>query len=470
MYSEFKHNMNIHIELPRDVVKILAKLEFRGHKACVVGGCVRDSIIGREVHDWDIATSATPDQVIDIFGRENVIGTGIEYGTVTVRMNGVGYEVTTFRSDSNYSDGRRPDKVVFTDDLHKDLYRRDFTMNAIAYHEVHGFYDPFNGIGDIENKTIRCVGWAKHRLREDGLRIMRALRFAAQLKFNIDYDTSYYVRNYTCYLENVAAERIQSELCKILLTDQCGFAVFRSYPEVICKIIPEFGPMIGFDMNEPEHIYDAYSHTWHSMMDFGDYSYYRTPPFNVMYDIVTRLAVLLHDIGKPHCDLGDHAEVSAKMAYKILRRLKFSNEIVAYTTQLISYHMYDFNDYTKPKLKILVRDIGKYQVTRLFKIRLANYRYGTTLAFNQNRILCNIVCAEREFYEILANDECCTLKQLAVNGDDIVALGIEPGKKVGRLLDTLLSMVIDGLVENDREELIGMLERIKEEEDNNGGN
>lgn len=458
------------IRLPNDVRYILNRLIENDRSASVVGGAVRDSIMGRPVHDWDIATSARPEEVMNIFKDFEIIPTGLQHGTVTIMINGESYEVTTYRLDGSYSDGRRPDNVLFTDNIVEDLKRRDFTVNAIAYNPWHGLIDPFGGLGDIANKVIRCVGNPYDRFKEDGLRIMRAIRFASQLGFVIEEDTSYAIHDYKHMLDSVSKERIQGELVKILSSRCCGNDTLRHYEDIMCKIIPEIEPMIGFNQNNQFQVYDLWEHVLHSMdylyLDYGRYE---------GDDIIARLAILFHDIAKPQCNgtdeygyntFSNHADVSAEITYKILKDLKFSNEIVANTTQLVRYHMeldgcYDMSKKEfKFKLKQLLNEIGEEQLKRLLLIRECNYICGTRLYFNQSKRKYEIAVARDYLDEIISNNECYSLKQLTVNGDDLIEQGVPQGKEVGTVLNVMLSMVMDEIIENDREKLLKSVCRI----------
>lgn len=450
--------------IPEDVTYILNMLASYGHHSYVVGGCVRDFLLNKNPNDYDIATPAMPEDVMKIFNSHEVLPTGLQHGTVTVVINHKPYEITTFRYDGDYSDNRRPDSVEFTNDIVEDLKRRDFTMNAIAYNPHNGFVDPFNGAEDIENKIIRCVGSPSVRFHEDGLRILRAMRFAAQLGFDIEDNTSLAMRNSKHLLDNMSAERVQGELVKILKSKCCGNKVMKKYVDIMCCIIPEIEPMIDFNQNSSYQIYDLWEHTLRCMdYFFLDYGY------DDEDDIVTRLAVLFHDIGKPQCDSKDeygfstfynHADISAKIAYDVLRRLRFSNDIVNDVSQLVSYHMTHLLTNNKADVKMLLNKIGEKQTRRLIFIRICNFVSGTRLYFNQNRMLCAVQCANNELNEIIKNNECYNLKQLAVNGDDLMEHGVPEGKDIKIILDALLSDVIEEKLENNKETLLKEVDRI----------
>lgn len=450
------------MHIPEDATYILNTLTSYGYSSYIVGGCVRDFLLNKKPNDYDITTQARPEDVMKMFNNHEVLPTGLQHGTVTVVINHKPYEITTFRYDGNYSDNRRPDSVEFTDNIVEDLKRRDFTMNAIAYNPHDGFVDPFNGKKDIENKIIRCVGAPSLRFYEDGLRILRAMRFAAQLEFDIEDDTSLAMRNSKYLLDNISAERIQGELVKILKSKRCGSKIMRKYADIMCRIIPEIKPMIEFNQNSSYQVYDLWEHTLKCMNYFYlDYGYDNED------DIVTRLAILLHDIGKPHYNgneccytTNNHAYISAKMAYKILHRLKFSNDIVAYTTQLVSYHMTDMLDENKTNIKCLLNEIGEEQLRRLILLRKCNYIFGTHLIINQNRMICRVQCAEAVLDEIIENNECYSLKQLAINGNDLIDHGIPQGKEIGIILNSLLGIVQTDNSLNNREMLLQSVDRI----------
>ena len=453
-----------YMELPDNVYIVLRLLKDAGYSAYVVGGCCRDFILGKKPNDYDVATSATPEQMIEVFDGLRTIPTGIQHGTITVVIGSDSIECTTYRLDGEYLDYRTPDKVVFLNSIEDDLMRRDFTVNAIAYNPWKGFVDPMGGIKDVGNSVIRCVGKAENRFNEDALRILRAMRFAAQLGFKIEEETSRAIHNQKHLLDKISKERIQSELCKILMSRFGGNKVLDEYSDVLCQIIPDIKPMIDFDPKDRWNCYDVWKHTMKSM----DRLYINNEKDA---DIITRLALLFHDIGKPHCEVKhdergfrtyeDNPQISAKMTYKILRDLKFSNEIVGYVTQLISYRCVSFEDYIPMvDLKKLLNKIGEKQLFRLLFLEECNARYGMILQCTQNRRSCAIDAAHYDANSIIEYCQCYSLKQLAINGDDLIELGVPQGKEVGALLEKLLDMVIEGNVNNNKNELIEMAEEI----------
>lgn len=442
------------INLPEEVKTLLNKLHNNNHKAYVCGGAVRDTIIGQTPKDWDICTSAKPTEMIKIFKDEKVIPTGLQHGTITVMMNDNPIEITTFRCDGKYSDNRRPDYVEFTTDVIEDLKRRDFTINAMAYNEEEGLIDPFDGKSDLSKGIVRCVGNPEERFNEDALRILRALRFAARFGFNIDNQTAKALIDKRYLLRNISSERINSELCKILMNKYCGMWVFRYYPEVFRQIIPELGEMMGFLQNNPHHLYDVWEHTLACMVSEISYSYKES-------DLIVRLAVLLHDVGKPYCYTEDknrvghfygHAKISAEIAEDILTRLRFSNDVKDKVVELIANHDVTFTP-TPRAVKRLLNKLGEEQLRRLFLLRnLDMCGQARTDSWDEKKSRLNQTYLILKF--IIEENECFQLKDLAINGKDLIELGFESGKKIGQILNTLLMAVIDGDVKNEKEKLI----------------
>lgn len=454
------------MNLPENVMMVLETLHDKDFSAYVVGGCVRDFVLGKEPKDYDIATSARPEQVMKVFKDYEVIPTGLQHGTVTIMVNGRPIEVTTYRLDGEYKDCRRPNGIVFLSSIEDDLMRRDFKMNAIAYNPWVGLVDPYGGIKSIENHVVQCAGNAKNRFNEDALRILRALRFSAQLGFDIEEETSNAIHDCKHLLNNISKERIQSELVKIIMSDNGG-KILSEYRDVLYQIIPEFEPMEGFE--QEDHYYknkDMLEHTLCCVDSYG-LRFDKSEEWN---DIILRLAILFHDIGKPYCcrvnergvqTFEGHADMSAKMTYRILKDFKFSNEIVAYTTQLVSYHEFDFDGNVHPKVAVkrLLNKIGEVQLRRLIALQKCDL-HEQILLLTDNRRICFVQMARDCLDEVINNDECYSLKQLAVNGDDLIAAGVPQGKKVGIVLKSLLGMVTDGVVENDRETLLQNIDKI----------
>ena len=438
----------INVEVPAPVNYIIQELEKCGHEAYMVGGCVRDSVLGRKPHDYDICTSATPDEILKAFPDEEIIPTGLQHGTVTILINKEPFEVTTYRIDGDYSDNRRPDNVTFTKNLVEDLRRRDFTINAMAYNPKTGLIDPFNGMEDIKYKKIRCVGSAEDRFNEDALRILRAIRFEAQLGFAGLPETMFEIERQYDRLKNISIERINSEFCKIVASEQfCVELVL--YPNVFSLFIPELKDLIGFQQNNPYHAYDVFNHTVHAIEKCES------------DDLVVRLAVFFHDFGKPHSyqdgedgirHFKGHGKVSAEITDSIMKRLRFDNETRNNVVELVYYHDATFevgNKYVKRWLN----KIGEKQFRRLLEIRKADIK-GQKPDYEESRIekVCNI---ESIFEEILSEKSCFSLKDLAVNGNDVKeVMKLKEGKDIGYWLNEILKRVIDGELENNKYDLV----------------
>ena len=435
----------ITIKIPKQVNDILDKLHDSGYEAYIVGGCVRDAILGRTPHDWDITTSAEPGEVKAIFAR--TIDTGLKHGTVTVMSGKTGYEVTTFRVDGDYGDGRHPNNVTFTKDLIKDLERRDFTVNAMAYTKESGLIDPFGGYDDIKKGVIRAVGDPMQRFSEDALRIMRALRFSAQLGYDIDADTLEAAKKLAPNLKRISAERIRSELEKILISDRPDILRLAWKTGITKQFFPEFDRCMETAQNNPYHCYTVGEHILESVC-------------SVKKDRVLRLAMLLHDIGKPECLTTDetgtdhfygHAEESRRIAEDILKRLRYDNDTVGKVLPLIEWHDRDFR-MTKAGIRRAVSEIGRDMFPLLLEVKkadaMAQSNYKREEKLGSIRML-------RETYEnIIEDGDCLTLKDLAVNGNDIIARGIKPGKEIGQILKKMMDDVINTPEHNNKDYLI----------------
>lgn len=437
------------ISMPKGAADIIAKLKHDGYDAYIVGGCVRDSLLHREPKDWDICTSATPPQVLGCFNDRRVIETGLQHGTVTVVMEDGQYEVTTFRVDGDYSDGRHPDTVQFVADVCEDLARRDFTMNAMAYNDDVGLVDPFNGYKDLTDWTITCVGNADNRFKEDALRIMRAIRFASVYGFRISEETNQAILRNVELLNLISAERINAELCK-LLQGRRVLRVLLDYPEVITTIIPELAPCVGFDQNNRYHQYTIYDHIAHAV---GNY---------VGHDIVVKVALLLHDIGKPAKYTEDergghfhgHGVVSRDLAETVLTRLRFDTKTKNQVLELVLDH----DTVIEPTMKTVKRwltKLGEEQFSRLLDVRMADILAHAEGTYKSRVERCNALRVIMQ--AIIASQQCFTLKDLAINGHDVLQLGIPEGHQVGEMLQKALDAVIDGTVDNNKEVLIGYL-------------
>lgn len=436
------------IAVPAPVYFIIQELEKCGHEAYMVGGCVRDSVLGRKPHDYDICTSATPDEILQAFPYEEIIPTGMQHGTVTILINKEPFEVTTYRIDGDYSDNRRPDNVIFTKNLVEDLRRRDFTINAMAYNPKTGLIDPFNGMEDIKYKKIRCVGSAEDRFNEDALRILRAIRFEAQLGFAGLPETMFEIERQYERLESISVERINSEFCKIAVSKQFCVELVLYY-NVFSLLIPELKDMIGFQQNNLYHGYDVFAHTVHAIERCDS------------DDLVIRLAVFFHDFGKPHSyqdgedgirHFKGHGKISAEITDSIMKRLRFDNETRNNVVELVYYHDATF-EVGKKYVKRWLNKIGEKQFRRLLEVRKADIK-GQKPDYEESRIE-KVTNIESILEDILQEQECFSLKDLTVNGNDVKkTMNLKEGKDVGYWLNEILRRVIDGELKNDRDDLI----------------
>ena len=422
------------IELPRKVVLIIKNLQRHGYDAYAVGGCVRDSILNRKPEDWDITTSAKPEQVKRIFRR--TVDTGIEHGTVTVLIGKDGFEVTTYRVDGLYEDGRHPKEVTFTSRLEEDLKRRDFTINAMAYNDDERLVDAFGGMRDLNYHLIRCVGDPKERFSEDALRILRAVRFSAQLAFPIEPETAEAIKSLAPNLEKISAERIQAELVKLLVSDHPERIQDACELGITKVVLPEWDDMVGVKQNTPHHKYDVAAHTVHALQ-------------NVKNDKVLRLTMLFHDMGKPVMKTTDengrdhfkgHAIASEQIAKTVMKRLKFDNDTLRKVTKLVAYHDYRMEP-TGANVRRAMHEIGVELFPYYLAVRLADTKAQSS--YERRGKLENIIQIRELYRNALRNKECVTLKDLAVTGTDLINLGIAPGKELGTLLNELLDMVIE---------------------------
>ncbi len=437
------------IELPEQVNIIISTLNRAGFEAYAVGGCVRDSMMGREPDDWDITTDASPAQVKKLFRR--TVDTGIQHGTVTVMLDKNGYEVTTYRIDGEYEDNRHPKQVTFTKSLEEDLKRRDFTVNAMAYHPEEGLVDLFDGIGDMEKKCIRCVGDPGERFSEDALRIMRGVRFSAQFGYAIEENTRQAALELAGNLENVSAERIRVELVKLLLSPNPDY-LRTAYELGITKIVlPEFDVCMVTPQNNPHHCYNVGEHTLESLRQ-------------IRADKVLRLTMLLHDIGKPLTRTTDesgkdhfkkHPGESARLARKILQRLKFDNHTLHRVCRLVEYHDWAIDlkeDVKIASVRRLIAKIGEDAFPEMFEVNradmLAQSDYIRDVKIKKQERL------EALYWEIQENRQCLALKDLAVNGSDLLEKGLKPGKELGEILQKMLADVLEDPGHNEKEYLL----------------
>lgn len=432
------------MEIPKKSVTVFQLLGKAGYECFLVGGCVRDMLMGKAPHDIDITTNATPEEIKTVFSDFHTLDIGIKHGTVTVMLEDEPIEITTYRTESSYSDGRHPDKVVFTRNIRDDLSRRDFTSNAIAFSPKVGIVDPFGGRRDIENKLLRCVGTPEERFKEDSLRILRALRFASVLGFDIDEKTEKAMYNCKELISIVSPERIYSEITKLLCGKDAG-RILSHYSDILAVALPEIKAMKGFDQHNFHHIYDVLNHTA-KVVD------------SVYPAVHLRLAALFHDCGKPDCFSLDekgvghfysHASISAHKANEALLRLRCDNATREKVVKLVKIH----DSPIEPDSKTVKKKLQKYGEGIFFDLiklqRADNMGLSPNYLFRQdtyNRL-------EEIARQIIEENQCFSLKDLAVNGTDMIELGLK-GKDIGNALDFLLKAVMEEKCQNDRESLI----------------
>ena len=433
------------IEIPKNAKMILDTMHDAGYEAYIVGGCVRDAILGKEPSDWDITTNALPAQVKELFRR--TIDTGIEHGTVTVMVGKEGYEVTTYRIDGKYEDSRHPSEVTFTLNLVEDMKRRDFTINAMAYNEEEGLVDRFGGIEDLNNRLIRCVGDPRERFTEDALRIMRAVRFAAQLDYDIEDETVAAIKELSPTLKKISAERIQTELVKLLTSDHPEKIKLAYELGITAVVLPEFDRCMETEQKNIHHMYNVGEHTVVALE-------------NIRNDKLLRLTMLMHDFGKPATITIDeegvthfkgHAALGSNMARDILKRLKFDRDTMDRVSNLVKYH----DDRYEPSPSVIRRAInrvGEEDFPLLFDIRYADTMAQSTYMRQEKLQL--IEETRKVYQDIIDKKDCVSLKSLAVNGKDLISLGIKPSKQMGDILKTMLEDVLEDPSRNTKEYLL----------------
>ena len=433
------------IQLPNPVQYIIHTLEDAGFEAYAVGGCVRDSLLNRNPDDWDITTNALPEEVKSLFPR--TIDTGIQHGTVTVMIKGEGFEVTTYRIDGEYEDGRHPKEVSFTRNLEEDLKRRDFTINAMAYNDRAGIVDIFHGVEDLERGVIRAVGNPTERFTEDALRMMRAVRFSAQLGYEVEAKTKEAIQQLAPTITKISAERVQVELVKLVTSPHPDRMRLLYETGLTAFIMPEFDRMMETEQNHPHHCYTVGEHTIHAMM-------------HIKADKALRLAMLFHDIGKPLVQTMDeegihhfhgHAEQSQKIAQSILKRLKFDNDTIRIVTKLVVYHDRKF-ELSKKYVRRGINKIGEDIFPLLFPVQKADI-YGQSNYMREDKIT-YLEKLQVIYEEIIAAKECVSLKTLAVTGSDLIALGMKPGREIGIILQKMLDLVLEDETMNTKEALL----------------
>lgn len=448
-------NETIRIELPEAVRNIIHTLQSAGYEAWAVGGCVRDSILGRVPDDWDITTSARPEQVKAIFKK--TVDTGIQHGTVTVLWNRAGYEVTTYRIDGEYEDSRHPKEVQFTASLREDLRRRDFTINAMAYNEEAGLVDIFGGIEDIRAKKIRCVGDPMERFSEDALRMMRAVRFSAQLGYEIEEETEAAICRLSPTLQKISAERIRTELVKLLISPHPELLEACWRTGMTAVFLPEFDRMMEASQNNPHHCYNVGEHTIRAMK--------ASAPEKTL-----RLALLFHDMGKPETKTTDgegidhfrgHEAKSSDMARTVMRRLKFDNNTIDRVVRLVRAHDIKIEPGQKYMRRALNR-LGEDIFPELFAVKEADL--AAQSAYRREEKQAELLVMRKDYEAVLKSKACVSLKDLAVNGKDLIAEGAAPGKGLGEMLQKLLEEVLEEPERNTREYLLGRVKKMREAE------
>ncbi len=433
------------IVLPAEVKKIISVLEGAGFEAYAVGGCVRDTLLGKTPDDWDITTSAEPQTVKGLFNR--TIDTGLQHGTVTVRMNGKGFEVTTYRIDGDYADGRHPDSVTFTRSLAEDLKRRDFTINAMAYNDAKGLVDLFGGRDDLSQGIIRCVGNPSDRFGEDALRILRAARFAARFGFEIAPDAKDAMREKAGTLTRVSAERIREELTKLILSPHPEEVRTIYELGITAVVLPEFDAMMETPQNTAHHCFDVGNHTVAVMQ-------------NVPAERILRLAALFHDVGKPVCRKTDregtdhfigHPAVGADMTRQIMARLKFDNATIDDVKRLVLFHDERF-PVNRRNVRRFISRLGREAFPDMVVLKRADV-LGQSDYMREEK-LSVIDDLEKTGKEILAENDAVTVKDLCIGGRDLMEAGIAKGPEIGAILKELLRCVLDSPEMNARETLL----------------
>lgn len=434
------------IVLPDSAKIVIKMLEDNGFECFAVGGCVRDSLSNNVVHDWDFTTNATPDDILSCFSSYTTVDIGKKFGTICVVINNENFEITTYRSDGEYQDSRHPETVSFSKNLKDDLSRRDFTINAMAYNDKVGLVDEFDGLRDLKYGVVRCVGEPDVRFTEDALRIIRALRFASIYGYSIDAKTSESIIKNKEKLASIACERVVVELNKLLCGDYVDF-ILRRYKDVIATIIPEISIMFNFDQKSLHHNKDLWRHTVSAVKN--------TPKSEIL-----RTAMLLHDLGKPmtvstdnqgHCHFHNHPKLSAAMATTILKRLKYPTAFINTVNLLIEYHDNRLTP-DSPTIKRYLRDLGADNTGLLLSIQRADILAQSL--YKREEKLATLDAVFTEYERIIKSNECYSLSTLAVNGKDIIHLGVQNGELIGKVLSKLLDKVIKDELNNEKQQLL----------------
>ena len=438
--------------IPKNVSYIIDNLYNNDFEGFMVGGCIRDSLLGRIPKDFDIATNALPKNIIDIF--EKTIPTGIKHGTITVLINSIPYEVTTYRIDGEYKNNRSPEQVIFVNDIQKDLSRRDFTINAMAYNNKYKLIDCFKGREDLKNQIIRTVGNSDLRFKEDALRMLRAIRFATQLNFNIEKETFKSIKRNKYLIQNISTERIREEFCKILLSSKPSRGlILLNKSGLLSIILPEIQNLVEFNQKTPCHNKDIFMHT----LDVVD---------NIENTLILKLSALFHDVGKPKFFRLDqkgighfygYSNESENLAINTLKRLKFDNNTIKSVSILVKEHM---NILVNPKdstIKKLINRVSKDLIFDLYKLQKADIK-STAPPF---LFLNNVDYLEHKTKEFFETKEPITLKDLNIDGNDLLKkLNIKPGKTVGIILNKLLDIILENPALNNKDSLLKLSKEI----------
>lgn len=466
------------IALPEAVEKIIHTLEEHGFEAYAVGGCVRDSILGKKPADWDITTSAKPEMIKSLFPK--TIDTGLQHGTVTVMKNHVGYEVTTYRIDGEYEDHRHPKSVEYTDELKKDLERRDFTINAMAYNHKRGLVDIFNGAEDLERKIIRCVGEAGARFDEDALRMLRAVRFSSQLDFEIEENTRNAILPRVSKLQFISAERIRVELTKLLVGKNAGMLREAYQTGMTAFFLPELDAIMDLEQQNPHHVYTVGEHTiygievmnalFHTESAGKDFSFISEEVRSCAEELIEYvsekqramlcLTMLFHDMGKAETKTVDekgighfygHQAASEKIAGKRLRALTYDNETVKTVKALVKFHDIPFGD-TEKSMRKLISKVGEDLMQLLFLVRFCDI-YAQNPEYVNEKISSLLSSIDR-FRRVLDSKAAFSIRDLDITGKELIAEGMKPGPEIGTILNELLERVLENPEENERENLL----------------
>ncbi|MDD2480932.1 MAG: HD domain-containing protein [Lutispora sp.] len=440
------------IDIPHFVEDVLNRLSDNGYETYLVGGCIRDILMGKPPKDWDITTSALPHEILEVFIDRKVVNTGAKYGTVTVILKEGKVEVTTFRSEGAYSDGRHPDWVYFEKTIEADLSRRDFTINSIAFNNAKGLVDLFGGIEDINKGLIRTVGNSSDRFIEDGLRMIRAVRFAANLNFNIHDETLAAMQQLAEKIKTISAERVRDEFFQVIAGANPTYGMNLLLEAGLTPfVLPEILPIVGFEQNNPYHDKDVFKHTLCVLE--------QTP--NVLH---IRLAALFHDIGKPYSYTLDdegighfygHNAKGVEIAIDALKRLRCPNKLIKQVTLLVDYHMKYYKKNQKTELKRLIGEIGRENISDLLILQKAD-----AMCKKKLRLIANAVEMETAVEEIFHQKEPIFIEELAISGDDLKQLGLEQGVIIGKVLDELLNIVLEKPELNEKDTLMEIAHHI----------